>query len=184
MRHIVISAVFSFVFSASPGLLAGRGRGRRRAQPPVPPPGHQRAAHAAVAPSVRVGGRLGKGQMGSSALVGSLLILCFLTEGLLGTPVNMHLYSQKCQGVPFSPNLSKFTTFAAATLVSTPFVPNQPTDAQNVQQSGKPAFPASVRDASASSGASACDLGETRMRREKKQRKVPKQETLISGSPH
>ena len=59
-----------------------------------------------------VGGRLsdrpfGEGQMGSaligSALMGSLRTSRFLTEGLLGTPVNLLLSSQTCQGVPFSP---------------------------------------------------------------------------------
>ena len=54
----------------------------------------------------------GKGQMGS-ALMGSLQISCFLTD-FLGTPVNLLLCSQKCQGVPFSPNPPKFITFAAA----------------------------------------------------------------------
>ena len=43
----------------------------------------------------------------------------------MGTPVNLLLSSQKCQGVPFSPNLSKIITFAAAPLVLTPFVRNQ-----------------------------------------------------------
>ena len=43
----------------------------------------------------------------------------------LGTPANLLLPSQKCQGVPFSPILSKFMTIAAPPLVSTPFVHNQ-----------------------------------------------------------
>ena len=50
-------------------------------------------------------GQFGKGQMGS-ALTGSLQIPCFflfLKRDLLGTPVNLLLPSQKCQGVPFSP---------------------------------------------------------------------------------
>ena len=39
-------------------------------------------------------------------LLGHCMIscLCFLTEGLFGgTPVNLLVSSQKCQGVPFSP---------------------------------------------------------------------------------
>ena len=39
--------------------------------------------------------------------------------------VNLLSTSQKCQGVPFSPNLSKTITFAAAPLALTPFVRNQ-----------------------------------------------------------
>ena len=42
-------------------------------------------------------------------------------RGLLSTPVNLFLYSQKCQGVPF-PQSVKIITFAAARLVLTPFV--------------------------------------------------------------
>ena len=64
---------------------------------------------------------LGKGQMGS-ALMGPLQISC--GGDLLGTPVNRFV-SQKCQGVPFSPNLSKFMFFAAAPFVLTPFVHKQ-----------------------------------------------------------
>ena len=46
---------------------------------------------------------IGKGQMGS-ALMASLHNLCFLTEGLFWVlPLNLLLYAQKCQGVPFSP---------------------------------------------------------------------------------
>ena len=43
----------------------------------------------------------GKGQMGS-ALMGSMHISCFLTGGPLGTPGNLLLSPQKCQGVHFS----------------------------------------------------------------------------------
>ena len=64
----------------------------------------------------------GKGQMGS-ALMGSLQMLCFLTEGLLGTPSTFTF--QEVPGRTFFPNLSKFVTFAAAPLVLTPFVRNQ-----------------------------------------------------------
>ena len=46
---------------------------------------------------------VGKGQMGS-ALMGSLQIFLFFDRGtFLGTPVNLLLSPQKCQGVPFSP---------------------------------------------------------------------------------
>ena len=41
----------------------------------------------------------GRGQLGS-ALMGTLQILLFLTD-FLGTPVNLLVSSQKCQGVPF-----------------------------------------------------------------------------------
>ena len=40
--------------------------------------------------------------------------------------MNLLLSPQKCQCVPFFPDLSQFTTFAAAPLVLTPFVRNQP----------------------------------------------------------
>ena len=40
-------------------------------------------------------------------------------------PIILPLSFQKCQGVPFSPNLSKLITFAAAPLVLTAFVRNQ-----------------------------------------------------------
>ena len=46
---------------------------------------------------------VGKGQMGS-ALMGSLQISCFVDTGdFWGTPVKLLVFSQKCQGVPFSP---------------------------------------------------------------------------------
>ena len=44
---------------------------------------------------------LGEGQMGSAPM-GPLQMLCFLTEGLFGTPINL-VFPAKCQGVPFSP---------------------------------------------------------------------------------
>ena len=49
----------------------------------------------------------------------------FLTGTCWVLPLTYVLSSQKCQGVPFSPNLSKLVTFAAAPFVSTPFVRNQ-----------------------------------------------------------
>ena len=60
--------------------------------------------------------------------MGSLQMSCFLTEGRFGyagTPVSLRLYSQECQGVPFSPICQKSLQFAAAPLVLTPFVRNQ-----------------------------------------------------------
>ena len=67
---------------------------------------------------------IGKGQMGS-ALMGSLHFL-FFDRNFLGTPVNLLLSPQKCQGVLFSSiNLSKFIIFAAAPLVLTLFVRSQ-----------------------------------------------------------
>ena len=77
----------------------------------------------------RGGGRpsvLGKGQMGS-ALMGSLRISCFSTEGLLGYSRWPTFIFPKVPGRTFFPNLSKFITFAAAPLVLTPFVRNQGT---------------------------------------------------------
>ena len=47
-----------------------------------------------------------------------------LTRDFLGTPVNLRLYPQKWQGVPFSPICQNtLVTFAAAPLVLTPFIP-------------------------------------------------------------
>ena len=51
--------------------------------------------------------------------------LMFFDRDFSGTPVNLLLSSQKCQGVSFSPNLSTLITFAAAPLMLTPFVRNQ-----------------------------------------------------------
>ena len=50
-------------------------------------------------------------------------LMCLDRGTSLGTPGNLPLSSQKCQ--TFSPNLSKFVTFAPAPLVLTPFVRNQ-----------------------------------------------------------
>ena len=66
---------------------------------------------------------VGKGQIGS-ALMGSLLIVCFLTD-FLGTPVNLLVIFPKVPGRTFFHNLTKLITFAAAPLVLTPFVRNQ-----------------------------------------------------------
>ena len=56
-----------------------------------------------------------------------VFVLCFLTEELLVTPISINWYSQRCQGVPFCPNLPKSITFAAAPLALTPFVRSQET---------------------------------------------------------
>ena len=60
-----------------------------------------------------------------SALMGSLRISCFLTEGLFGLLPLAYFYLPKVPGRTFFPNLSKFITFAAAPLVLTTFVRNQ-----------------------------------------------------------
>ena len=65
-----------------------------------------------------------KGQMGS-ALMGSLQMLCFLTEGLFGYSRWSTFISPEVAGHTFFANLSKFITFAAAPLVLTPCVRNQ-----------------------------------------------------------
>ena len=65
----------------------------------------------------------GKGQMGS-ALMGSLQISLFLQRDFLGTPVNLLLSPQSAWEYLF-PQSSKIVTFAAAHIVSTPFVRNQ-----------------------------------------------------------
>ena len=51
-------------------------------------------------PAERRRGVVGKGQMRSALIIANLL---FFDRDLLGTPVNLLLPSQKCQGVPFSP---------------------------------------------------------------------------------
>ena len=56
---------------------------------------------------------------------GVTVICMFFDRDFLGTPVNLLLSSQKCQGVPFCLNLSTLITFAAAPFVLTPFVRNQ-----------------------------------------------------------
>ena len=87
---------------------------------------------------------LGKEQMGS-ALMGSLQISFFWQRDFLGTPVNRLLFSQKCQGVPFFPNLSKYITFAAVPLVLIPFVRNQSASPWNASSVRGPRPTASLR---------------------------------------
>ena len=79
--------------------------------PPPCPPSHPCSARC---PAWFIQGEplVGKGQF-------------FWQRDFLGTLVNLLWSSQKCQGVPFSPDLSKLITFAAAPLVLTPFVRNQ-----------------------------------------------------------
>ena len=59
-----------------------------------------------------------------SALMGSAQFM-FFDRDFLGTPVNLIFIIRKVPGRTFFLNLSKFITFAAATLVLTPFVRNQ-----------------------------------------------------------
>ena len=66
----------------------------------------------------------GKGQMGS-ALVGSLRISCFLTEGFVGYSRKPSCIFPKVPGSTFFANPSKFVTSAAAPLVLTPSVRNR-----------------------------------------------------------
>ena len=57
---------------------------------------------------------------------GVTAFLLFVLRDLFGTPVNLLLSSQKCQGVPFSPSCQhELITFAAALLLLTPSVRNQ-----------------------------------------------------------
>ena len=78
--------------------------------------------------SSRAAAPIGKGHMGS-ALMGSLQSSCFLTEGLLGVlPVNLLLSSQKWQGVPFFPNLSRIHYFCSDPISVDPIFP-QPSPA-------------------------------------------------------
>ena len=60
------------------------------------------------------------GQMWS-ALMGSLQISCCLTGTFGGTPVNLLLFSQKCQGVPFSPSCQN--SFCSGTISVDPICP-------------------------------------------------------------
>ena len=62
---------------------------------------------------------------GATALMGSLRISCFLTQGLLGYSRLPTFIFPKVPGRTFFPNLSEFITSAAAPLVLTPFVRNQ-----------------------------------------------------------
>ena len=61
---------------------------------------------------------VGKGQMGS-ALTGSLQFSRFFDGDFLGTPVNLFLYSQKCQGVPF-PQPAKNQCFCSGPIRADP----------------------------------------------------------------
>ena len=71
------------------------------------------------------GGRaVGEGQMGS-ALEGSLQSSCVLREGLFGYSPSTVFILPKVPGRTFSPNLSKWITFAAAPSVLTPSVRSQ-----------------------------------------------------------
>ena len=66
--------------------------------------------------------RKGTGQMGS-ALMGSLQLSCFSSEGpFLGTPVNLLVSSQKCQGVPF-PQSVKPHVFCSGPISVDPICP-------------------------------------------------------------
>ena len=55
-----------------------------------------------------------------SALMRSLQSSCFWQRDLLGTPVNLLLSSQKCQGVPFSPICQNSLLLKRPPLVLTP----------------------------------------------------------------
>ena len=52
-----------------------------------------------------------------------IYIYVFSQSDLLGTPLNLLLFSQKCQGVPFSPIRQKVLTFAAAPFSADPTCP-------------------------------------------------------------
>ena len=56
--------------------------------------------------------RRGTNGVSTNEVTANLVFL--LTEDLLGTLVNLLLYSQKCQGDSFLPIRSKLITFAAA----------------------------------------------------------------------
>ena len=73
------------------------------------------------------GGRasFGKGQNGVSTNGATANCMLFDRGAFWVLPVDLRLSSQQRQGVPFSPNLSKFIIFAAAPLMLTPFVRNQ-----------------------------------------------------------
>ena len=62
---------------------------------------------------------------GGSALMGSLRLSCFWQRGFLGTPVNLLLSSQKCQGVPFL-RYVKICYFCSGAISVDPICP-QPT---------------------------------------------------------
>ena len=68
--------------------------------------------------------RKGTNGVGTNGVTADFMVLERGT--FLGTPVNLLLSSQKCQGViTIFPNLSKIITLAAAPSVLTPFVRNQ-----------------------------------------------------------
>ena len=83
------------------------------------------ASRASPARPARLGAALGRWAKGVRNSWGHCNLYVFLQRDLLGIPVNLLLFSKKCQGVPFSPNPSKFITLSAAPLVLTPFVCNQ-----------------------------------------------------------
>ena len=66
-----------------------------------------------LTPGLNISVVLGKGQMGS-ALMGSLQISCFSTEGLFGYSRQPTFIFPKVPGCTFSPNLSKLLTSAVA----------------------------------------------------------------------
>ena len=59
------------------------------------------------------------------ALMGSLQMFMFFDRDFSGTPVNLLLYSQKCQGVPFSP-ICQIHYFCSSPISVDPICP-QPT---------------------------------------------------------
>ena len=71
------------------------------------------------------GGLSQRGTNGVSTSGVTANLMLFDRGTFWGTPVSLLLSPQKCQGVLFSPNLSKIISFAAAPLVLTPFVRNQ-----------------------------------------------------------
>ena len=66
--------------------------------------------------------RKGSNEVSTNGVTANVLS-CFLTEGLVGTPVDLRLSSQKCQGVPVSPILHKTHEFAAAPFSVDPICP-------------------------------------------------------------
>ena len=79
----------------------------------------------------RRGSRKGTNGVGTS--MGSLRILCLLTEGTFwGAPVNLLLSSQKCQGVPFSPIRQNSLHSQPGPVVFTPLVRNQDAPRSNI----------------------------------------------------
>ena len=68
----------------------------------------------------------GKGQMGSAVVVSLRQLHVFGQRDFLGTPTNLRLYSQKCQGVPF-PQSFKTCYFCSGHISVDPICP-QPRD--------------------------------------------------------